>query len=314
MRLPFDGKQHVSSWFGTRTYYNTDKKRMVTDNHAGWDMVPDTDTTGTVRALCDATVLAATRVYIGMTAEWGYYVKLWLTGYQHGAYDVFLCHNSKLLVKSGQKLKEGDAVSIYGGTGRTNSSYAKHLHLEVRKHGTTTAVSPSVLYPAITNKGAEKYFTQNEENKMEECTGKQLVVSGAKNCQYFGSANADDVLGTLAAGTYEVTALAATASSVQVGNVTLSGPWCKVLLDSKEVYCWALSDRAKVQDKPKTDTVTVTADKLNCRSAPGTTYMAVGQATKGAQLAIAERVVIANIQWGYVANQGWYCLQYTEAV
>ncbi|HKV69890.1 MAG TPA: M23 family metallopeptidase, partial [Gemmatimonadales bacterium] len=56
-------------------------------------------------------------------------------------------HNSKLLVKVGDRVKAGDVISLVGNTGRATND---HLHLEVHVAPTTDSekiVDPEVRYP-----------------------------------------------------------------------------------------------------------------------------------------------------------------------
>lgn len=57
---------------------------------------------------------------------------------EHGyGYETLFGHLSKMLVKSGQRVKRGDIIGMVGNTGRSTAS---HLHYEVHSHG--EAVNP----------------------------------------------------------------------------------------------------------------------------------------------------------------------------
>ena len=70
--------------------------------------------------------------YIGKdSSSYGYYVMI-----DHGGgLATLYAHNSKLLVKAGDTVQAGDAVSLSGSTGR---STGPHLHFEVRVNGERT--------------------------------------------------------------------------------------------------------------------------------------------------------------------------------
>ena len=121
--------------------------------HGGIDIVGLDDTTvrmpyyngksisGTVRT---ATIVTD---HSNLTWEWGYYVCVKLDADQTP--DVvnylYFAHNSKLLVKAGQKVKSGDALAIMGNTG--NAALAdppiKHVHFEVRATTSGRGLDPT---------------------------------------------------------------------------------------------------------------------------------------------------------------------------
>lgn len=76
-------------------------------------------------------------------------------------------HNSKLLVKTGDRVKAGDVVSLVGNTGRATND---HLHLEVHVAPTTDSekiVDPDVRYPP---------FNVNPELWIEPMPGTGVVA------------------------------------------------------------------------------------------------------------------------------------------
>jgi murein DD-endopeptidase MepM/ murein hydrolase activator NlpD len=111
----------INSGFGTRS----------DGFHEGLDIGASMGTT--VKASAAGTV-----VYAGWATGYGYLVEI-----DHaGGYQTRYGHNSKLLVQVGQKVAQGQAISISGSTG---NSTGPHLHFEIRKNG--TAVNPRTLLP-----------------------------------------------------------------------------------------------------------------------------------------------------------------------
>ena len=81
-------------------------------------------------------------------------------------YSVYY-HNSKLLVRVGQRVKTGDVVALVGNTGRATND---HLHLEVHAAPTTDSskiVHPDVRYPP---------FNTNPELWIDPLPGTGLVA------------------------------------------------------------------------------------------------------------------------------------------
>lgn len=99
--------------------------------HEGIDIAVSTGTT--VRASAGGTVLRAFN-----NGGYGLFVEIdhgngWITRY---------AHNSKLLVKAGEKVVRGQEIALSGNTG---SSTGPHLHFEIRRRG--TAVDPMLYLP-----------------------------------------------------------------------------------------------------------------------------------------------------------------------
>ncbi len=113
---PLVFKGYVTSYFGYR-------RDPVTGNlgafHEGIDIAARTGTL--VRATAAGTVTIARRY-----GNYGLLVEI-----KHGSYNLTTryAHNSKLLVKEGQKVKKGDLIAYVGSTGK---STGPHLHYEVR--------------------------------------------------------------------------------------------------------------------------------------------------------------------------------------
>jgi len=52
-----------------------------------------------------------------------------------GGYETRYAHNSRLLVKQGQRVRQGQKVALVGSTGLTTGP---HLHFEIRKNQKAT--------------------------------------------------------------------------------------------------------------------------------------------------------------------------------
>jgi murein DD-endopeptidase MepM/ murein hydrolase activator NlpD len=110
-------KGWVTSYFGPRKSPFTGRRVM----HEGLDIAANTGTP--VIATADGIV---TRV--GYSTGYGKEVVI-----DHGyGYRTIFGHNSKILVKSGQRIKRGDRVALVGNTGQ---STGPHLHYELRMNG-----------------------------------------------------------------------------------------------------------------------------------------------------------------------------------
>lgn len=111
-RIPVDGTYRVSSEFGWRWGRN----------HNGLDMACSVGTN----------IVAAD----GGTVTWagykGTFGNLVIIDHQNG-YETYYAHNSKLLVKAGDKVYEGQHIAESGNTGR---STGPHCHFEIRVNGT----------------------------------------------------------------------------------------------------------------------------------------------------------------------------------
>ena len=104
----------LSSGFGYRSFRGG-------SNHYGVDWATPTGTT--IYASSGGTVTRA-----GWSSSYGYCVYI-----QHpDGVETRYAHNSKLLVKVGQTVKQGEAIALSGNTG---DSYGAHLHFEIRVNG-----------------------------------------------------------------------------------------------------------------------------------------------------------------------------------
>ena len=92
--------------------------------HTGLDIAAPTGTT-------IAAAAAGTVTFSGNRGSgYGNYVKI-----SHGnGVETLYAHCSKLYVKTGQKVAQGEAIAAVGSTGK---STGPHLHLEIRLNGAT---------------------------------------------------------------------------------------------------------------------------------------------------------------------------------
>lgn len=123
---PVDGPQ--TSPFGTRRFYNGEERSP----HMGIDIGASRGVP--VRAPADGVVADAGSYYFcgnTLTIDIG-----------QGLYSVY-CHLSKIEVKRGQQVKQGEVVGAIGATGRTTGA---NLHWTVSLNG--TPVDPHAFIPA----------------------------------------------------------------------------------------------------------------------------------------------------------------------
>jgi murein DD-endopeptidase MepM/ murein hydrolase activator NlpD len=112
---PAEGR--VTSWFGPRIHPLYGDRR----NHNGIDIAVSLGTP--VRASADGVVRFA-----GWKGGFGLLVAI-----DHGGgVMTFYGHNSELLVKTGQRVSQGDVIALSGSTG---DSTGPHIHFEVRVNG-----------------------------------------------------------------------------------------------------------------------------------------------------------------------------------
>ncbi len=110
-------KGWLTSTFGMRTSPFTGKKKL----HEGYDIAARTGTSVYVTA--DGVVTRSET-----TPGYG---KLVVVDHGYG-YRTYYGHNSKNLVRAGQRVKRGDKISEVGNTGRSTGS---HVHYEIRRNG-----------------------------------------------------------------------------------------------------------------------------------------------------------------------------------
>lgn len=117
MKTPIDGAR-MSSGFGMRRHPVLGYNKM----HRGVDFAAPTGTP--IYAAGDGKVEKA-----GWFSSFGKYVRIRHNSQLKTAY----AHMSKIKVKAGQRVKQGQVIGLVGSTGRSTGA---HLHYEVHKNGT----------------------------------------------------------------------------------------------------------------------------------------------------------------------------------
>ena len=113
--IPLKGT--ITSRYGTR-----EATEVVSANHAGIDIGADIGTA--IYAAMDGTVTVSSS-----EGEYGKHIDI-----ENGEVLTRYAHCSKLLVKEGQKVKQGDKIAEVGSTG---NSTGPHLHFEIRRENRT---------------------------------------------------------------------------------------------------------------------------------------------------------------------------------
>ncbi len=117
MKWPFANNYRISSKFGPRNHPLTKKPSF----HTGFDISASTGTP--VKAVYSGTVIFAQYM-----SAWGNYIMV-----DHGSgYVSAYAHNSKILVKKGEKVKTGQVIAKAGSTGW---STGPHLHFGIKENG-----------------------------------------------------------------------------------------------------------------------------------------------------------------------------------
>ena len=128
---PVKSAVRYTSGFGFRRDPKTGGRRM----HNGADFAGSHGTD--IFATADGVVTHA-----GWQSGFGKLIKI-----QHDfGIETFYAHNSRILVKKGQRVSRGDHIADMGATGRTTGT---HLHYEVRVDG--TPVNPMIYIKAANN-------------------------------------------------------------------------------------------------------------------------------------------------------------------
>ena len=113
----------LTSGFGFRIHPILKKRRM----HKGIDIV----------ARYGSNVKAATGGIITYSGQMGSYGNLVVIDHQNG-FETRYAHNSRLKVKKGEIVRQGQTIALVGNTGRSNGT---HLHFEIWKNG--EAIDPA---------------------------------------------------------------------------------------------------------------------------------------------------------------------------
>ena len=122
---PLPSSSTITSYFGYRTYRLNGK--TITDYHDALD----------ISAPGGTPIIAAGSgkvIFAGWVTTGGGYK----TVIDHGGnISTQYCHQSRILVKTGQEVKQGDTIGLVG---RTGAASGNHLHFKITKGG--TAVNP----------------------------------------------------------------------------------------------------------------------------------------------------------------------------
>jgi murein DD-endopeptidase MepM/ murein hydrolase activator NlpD len=110
-------KGWVTSGFGRRQSPFSGRRKL----HHGYDIAARTGTP----------VLATANGVVSRVASLPDYGKMVVLDHGYG-YQTCYAHNSKVLVKVGQRIQRGEKIAAVGNTGRSTGS---HLHYEVRLNG-----------------------------------------------------------------------------------------------------------------------------------------------------------------------------------
>ncbi len=124
-----DNLGHISSWFGGSRSKGGGRTRV----HKGIDIIIP----------CGTPVIATADGVVRLSGAMNGYGLLIVVEHGEGIHSAY-AHLSKLLVKVGDIVKEGDIIGLSGATGRVSTA---HLHYEVRKG--EKAMNPLWFLPAI---------------------------------------------------------------------------------------------------------------------------------------------------------------------
>ncbi|MEO8288620.1 MAG: M23 family metallopeptidase [Chloroflexota bacterium] len=125
-RMPLDGSIRITSAFATRRCYNCPDGSRPTSYHGGMDMSAAVGTP--VHAPADGVIVFAGKLDVRGNAI--------IVDHGMGVFSLF-AHNSQLIATVGQRVKQGDVISLSGNTGLSNGP---HLHWELHVSG--PAVEP----------------------------------------------------------------------------------------------------------------------------------------------------------------------------
>lgn len=148
MRTPIDGAR-ISSSFGMRRHPILGYSKM----HTGVDFAAPTGTP--IYAAGDGVVRVA-----GRRGGYGNYVQIRHTGEFSTAY----AHMSRILVRNGQRVRQGEIIGRVGSTGR---STGPHLHYEIIRNGKKVNPMGIRFQPAIRLAGAELERFQAERADLD---------------------------------------------------------------------------------------------------------------------------------------------------
>jgi murein DD-endopeptidase MepM/ murein hydrolase activator NlpD len=116
------GRPIAGGWLSSSYGYRIDPFNGKKTFHSGIDFAAKEGTN--VIAVADGIVS-----FIGKRSAYGELIEL-----DHGnGYVTRYAHNEKIIVKTGDRIKKGEAIALVGSTGRSTGS---HVHFEVLREGT----------------------------------------------------------------------------------------------------------------------------------------------------------------------------------
>jgi murein DD-endopeptidase MepM/ murein hydrolase activator NlpD len=140
--------KYISSGFTTGLRYV--EAFNVSTGHRAIDYAASAGTP--IRSVGDGTILSA-----GWNGSYGYMVSV----RHNGTYTTNYAHMSKMAVKRGAKVKQGDIIGYVGSTG---FSTGPHLHYEMVKNGTKVNPLAEVMPPgkALSAGMKEKFLAETQ--------------------------------------------------------------------------------------------------------------------------------------------------------
>lgn len=144
--------KYISSGFTTGRRYV--EAFNVSTGHRAIDYAAPSGTP--IRAVGDGTI-----TFAGWNGPFGYMVKM----RHNSTYSTHYAHMSKMAVKTGNKVKQGDVIGYVGSTG---FSTGPHLHYEMVKHGVLINPLAEVLPPGEALKGESLTRFQEHIETMKE--------------------------------------------------------------------------------------------------------------------------------------------------
>ncbi|MFH0840536.1 MAG: peptidoglycan DD-metalloendopeptidase family protein [bacterium] len=148
--------RYISSGFSYGPRYVGGNYQLFTANHMAIDYAAASGTP--IRAVGDGTVVSA---------GWNNQGYGYLTSIHHnGTYTTNYAHQSRIIVKYGQKVKQGEVIGYVGSTG---FSTGPHLHFEMVKNGSKVNPSKEILPPGepIKEENRARFFTEMENYKKQ---------------------------------------------------------------------------------------------------------------------------------------------------
>lgn len=196
MEVPIKSKKiSISSLFGPREY--TYRGQKIRDTHAGIDLIPNPrNENAEILAFADGEVT-------GVRKKGKQYGDLCYVRIKHSnGYYTFYCHfkSDTICVNKGDKVKRGQKLGIIGTTGQSTGI---HLHFQIDKGSSNSAINP---YNYLFN---EKNFDNKENTDNITLNTKfQLGSSVIVNGPLYLTSNAKNPSGNIKNKTTKITRIA----------------------------------------------------------------------------------------------------------